>query len=107
MPRSRGPEKIRANLYFDKEIFERSRVAVEALGSHVSEYLEDYMRENLEMLETAAATKDPARVAEVFKSNFFDIFVREMNKNAEFMRTIQQEAKGVKAEKPKAKISKK
>lgn len=99
--------KARANLYLDSDVYLRSKVAVEALGSSVSEYVEDYMRGNLEMLETAAATKDPARVADVFRSNFFDIFVREMNKSAEVVRTIQGESKGVKPKKLKGKISKK
>jgi hypothetical protein len=88
--------KKRVNLYLDAEIFDRSKVACDELGTSVSEYLSDYLRGNIDMLEVAASTKDPQKLAEVMQSGMMDILGRELAGLAESIHTIQADLKGVK-----------
>jgi metal-responsive CopG/Arc/MetJ family transcriptional regulator len=87
------------NLYLDEELFQRFKTALqESTGQSVSQYIEHAMREDLELIELAAKTKDRQKVAQLAKektvSKLTDELSDQFSKLSDFLRIISDEAEG-------------
>lgn len=91
--------KSRFNLYLDKDIYERSKKACDALDIPLSEYINDFLANNIEILEAASSSKDPQEKAQVFKSKVTDTLLNEIIKLGDALKTIQEATKEPKKKK--------
>lgn len=74
MARSRSS----VNMYLNTEVFLKAKVALKALDSSVSEYVDDYLKLTLPLLETAAKTKDYRAVGGVMGSELAGLLAEAM-----------------------------
>lgn len=80
--------KQRYNLYLTEAIYSRTKGACEKLGMPISEYIDDFLAGNIDMLEAAAKAKDTESV-KIAKSDLADVLMEKMIALADELKAVK------------------
>ena len=81
--------KTRVNLYLDEESYNRTKEACDKLGFPISEYISDFLKDNIEVLEAATSGGDSKERAALLKRDIADVLMDRIIELADSLKTIK------------------
>jgi hypothetical protein len=84
----------KVTLAIEADVYDRAKAALEAGGDRISDYVEDYLRETLPILEAAVAGSTPEEKARAFLAAAGSTFLDQLAELGDAVRTAKERSEG-------------